>query len=131
MGEVDSRRRAMARPSRQMRAKTASAPASNAAGRQGDRLTRPVVAELLQVSIATVRRLEGTALHPQKGPDGIFIFAPEESPRCREPGGVAPAGILVRLLGKDALAERAGADLDHLVGNRNRPTSCPRERPAG
>jgi hypothetical protein len=48
------------------------------AGRQASRLTRPVVAELLQVSVATVRRLEGTLLHPHRGEDGVYLFEPSE-----------------------------------------------------
>ena len=47
-------------------------------GRQSGRLTRPVVAEILQVSVATVRRLEGSLLHPQRDQDGAYVFAPAE-----------------------------------------------------
>jgi hypothetical protein len=41
-------------------------------------LTRSKVAQRLGRSIATVRRLEGTALHPEKDGRGVHRFAPEE-----------------------------------------------------
>src|SRR4051794_704080 len=40
--------------------------------------TRSGVASALQVSVTTVRRWEGTLLHPELGPDGIHRFRPEE-----------------------------------------------------
>jgi hypothetical protein len=40
--------------------------------------TRSAVASALQVSVTTVRRWEGTILHPDRGPDGIHRFNPKE-----------------------------------------------------
>jgi hypothetical protein len=40
--------------------------------------TRSAVAATLQVSVTTVRRWEGTVLHPVKGADGIHLFDPTE-----------------------------------------------------
>ena len=40
--------------------------------------TRSAVAALLQVSVTTVRRFEGTLLHPVKGEDGTHLFDPIE-----------------------------------------------------
>jgi hypothetical protein len=42
------------------------------------RLTRADVAARLGVSTSTVRRYEGDQLHPQKGPDGVNRFDPQE-----------------------------------------------------
>jgi hypothetical protein len=42
------------------------------------RYTRSVVASTLNVSVTTVRRFEGTLLHPVKGTDGIHLFDPAE-----------------------------------------------------
>ncbi len=41
-------------------------------------LTRADVAARLGVSTSTVRRYEGDLLHPQKGPDGVNRFDPQE-----------------------------------------------------
>jgi hypothetical protein len=40
--------------------------------------TRSAVAAVLQVSLTTIRRWEGTLLHPVKGADGIHLFDPTE-----------------------------------------------------
>lgn len=40
--------------------------------------TRSAVAAVLQVSLTTIRRWEGTLLHPVKGIDGIHLFDPTE-----------------------------------------------------
>jgi hypothetical protein len=42
------------------------------------RFTRSVVASTLNVSVTTVRRFEGSLLHPVKGADGIHLFDPSE-----------------------------------------------------
>ena len=47
-------------------------------------LTRNEVAKLLRCSISTVRRLEGTELHPTVGPDGVHVFDPKELLRIAE-----------------------------------------------
>jgi len=44
-------------------------------------LTRADVAALLRCSISSVRRLEGDALHPIVGPDGVHGFDPAEAAR--------------------------------------------------
>lgn len=41
-------------------------------------LTRSQVAQRLGRSLATVRRLEGTVLHPQQDPQGVHRFDPDE-----------------------------------------------------
>jgi hypothetical protein len=45
------------------------------------RLTRRQVAESLQVSVATVRRLEGSELHPEKNDKGVWTFDASEVAR--------------------------------------------------
>jgi hypothetical protein len=40
--------------------------------------TRSAVAAILQVSVTTIRRWEGTMLHPVKGQDGTHLFDPVE-----------------------------------------------------
>lgn len=40
--------------------------------------TRSAVAAFLQVSVTTIRRWEGTVLHPVRGTDGIHLFDPTE-----------------------------------------------------
>lgn len=52
------------------------APQGSPAGRA--RCTRSAVASILNVSVTTVRRFEGTLLHPVKGEDGIHLFDPVE-----------------------------------------------------
>lgn len=62
-------------------------------------LTRGQVARRLGVAVASVRRLEGTKLHPRRE-DGRWLFAPDEVERVaaervagspdREPAGVRP-----------------------------------------
>jgi hypothetical protein len=52
------------------------APQGSPAGRA--RCTRSAVAAILNVSVTTVRRIEGTLLHPVKGEDGIHLFDPAE-----------------------------------------------------
>lgn len=42
------------------------------------RWTRPRVAERLGVSVASIRRLEGSVLHPVRDADGIWLFRFEE-----------------------------------------------------
>lgn len=56
-------------------------------------LTRAQVAKRLGRSIATVRRLEGVALHPVLDSDGIHRFDPDEVERVAERGRVLPAGV--------------------------------------
>lgn len=46
-------------------------------------LRRHNVAELLAVSISTVRRLEGRSLHPVQSRDGVWWFDPEQVERLR------------------------------------------------
>src|SRR5262245_25714926 len=65
-------------------------------------LMRAEVAAILRVSIATVRRMEGRDLHPQRSEEGFYLFDPGEvegararrppppEPRdCRDPGELA------------------------------------------
>jgi hypothetical protein len=61
----------------------AAAPAESDDSEVGmaDWLTRTEVAALLRVSIATVRRLQGSALHPSRNEDGRYLFDPEEVDR--------------------------------------------------
>jgi hypothetical protein len=60
------------------------------------------VVELMRVSVTTVRRLQGSELHPRRSPEGVYLFDPREveeaSARrpppperveCREPGELA------------------------------------------
>lgn len=51
---------------------------STAGGPAPRRLTRSQVADQLEVSISTVRRLEGTRLHPEIGPANTRLFDPAE-----------------------------------------------------
>src|SRR5258708_36771601 len=44
---------------------------------------RSAVARALDVSVSTVRRLEGTALHPVRAEDGCWYFNPDEVERAR------------------------------------------------
>src|SRR5438093_13604502 len=44
-------------------------------------LTRGQVAKRIGRSIATVRRIEGTLLHPQRDANGVLRFAPAEVDR--------------------------------------------------
>jgi hypothetical protein len=48
------------------------------------RLTRQQVANRLRVSIATVRRMEGRELHPQKNDKGVWTFDASEVMRLAE-----------------------------------------------
>jgi predicted transcriptional regulator len=63
----------------------------SAAG-SGDWLTRAEVAVLLGVSIASVRRLQGRDLHPQRSEQGFYLFDPGEveSVRSRRPPAPEP-----------------------------------------
>lgn len=47
-------------------------------GRRSERLTRKQVATRLQISTSSVRRLEGTRLHPQEDERGVWWFDAEE-----------------------------------------------------
>lgn len=53
-------------------------------------LTRADVAELLHCSISSVRRLEGDALHPIVGADGVHRFDPAEIARVASHRSVRP-----------------------------------------
>jgi hypothetical protein len=58
-------------------------PSDQASGRQGSPagsqpFTRSAAAAILQVSVTTIRRWEGTMLHPVRGADGIHLFDPTE-----------------------------------------------------
>ena len=55
-----------------------SATTPSASGAIPRRLTRSEVADMLGVSISSVRRLERDRLHPERGPDGTHYFAPTE-----------------------------------------------------
>jgi hypothetical protein len=48
-------------------------------------LTRGQVAKRLGKSIATIRRMEGRELHPERDPNGIMRFDPEEVERAQGP----------------------------------------------
>ncbi len=50
-------------------------------GQRGRVLTRAAVARRLGIGITTVRRLEGTTLHPTVGPGGVRQFSAEEVER--------------------------------------------------
>jgi hypothetical protein len=67
-----------------------------------DWLTRGEVAEIIRVSVTTVRRLQGRELHPRRSSEGVYLFDPREveevrarrprppeSIECREPGELA------------------------------------------
>ena len=88
-------------------------------------LTRTEVAAILRVSIATVRRLDGRDLHPQRSEEGFYLFNPSEveaararrppppEPRdCRDPGELAAEAF--KLL-------RDGVDVRDLVIALRRP----------
>lgn len=59
-------------------------------GRQGEgsagarRLTRGAVARTLGISVATVRRHEGSTLHPTQGADGVWYFDPADVEAARD-----------------------------------------------
>lgn len=55
-----------------------AAPVADPAADTSRKLTRSQVAEALDVSISTVRRLEGTRLHPEIGPGNTRLFDPAE-----------------------------------------------------
>lgn len=99
-------------------------PGGSAAGIE-DWLTRAEVAAVLRVSIATVRRLEGRQLHPQRSEEGFYMFnrteveaararrPPAPEPRdCRGPGELAAEAF--KLL-------RDGVDVRDLVIGLRRP----------
>src|SRR3954453_9539338 len=112
----------MARPS----AKPSATPPRDVTSPAQDRpadidawLTRSEVAEVLRVSVTTVRRLQGRELHPQRSEEGVYLFDPSEvdelcarrppppEPRdCRDPGELAAEAF--KLL-------RDGADVRDLV----------------
>jgi hypothetical protein len=88
-------------------------------------LMRAEVAAILRVSIATVRRMEGRDLHPQRSEEGFYLFDPGEvetararrppppEPRdCRDPGELAAEAF--QLL-------RDGVDIRDLVIALRRP----------
>jgi hypothetical protein len=54
-------------------------------------LTRSDVARRLGVTITTIRRFEGTSLHPRVGPDGIRLFTPDEVEHLARSRAVKPA----------------------------------------
>jgi hypothetical protein len=58
----------------------ATLPIAKAAGTLADscQLTRTAVATLLNTSTSTVRRMEGSVLHPLRGPDGVNVFSRDE-----------------------------------------------------
>lgn len=90
--------------------------------RHSKQLTRSQVADLLGVSISTVRRLEGNQLHPQIGPRGVRHFsltevkqvslqlpsnpqrAKQATPRQRSPGETA-AEVFGRFERRQGLSE--------------------------
>ncbi len=51
---------------------------------KGPRITRKQVADRLRVSVATVRRLEGSALHPEKNEKGVWTFSAAEVARVAQ-----------------------------------------------
>ena len=48
-----------------------------------DWITRGEVAELMHVSVATVRRLQASELHPRRSPEGVYLFDPREVEEAR------------------------------------------------
>ena len=70
-----------------------------------DWITRGEVAELMRVSITTVRRLQGRDLHPRRSAEGVFLFDPREveEVRARRP----PPPEEVQCLGPGELAAAA------------------------
>lgn len=65
---------------------------ANASDGKTQRLTRALVADRLGTSVSTVRRYEGTRLHPHADEDGVHWFDPKEvtalaAERANEQGG--------------------------------------------
>ena len=54
-------------------------------------LTRAHVAKRLGVTTTTVRRLEGTALHPSITPEGVRLFSADEVERLARTRAAKPA----------------------------------------
>jgi hypothetical protein len=55
-----------------------------------DWLTRGEVAEMMRVSITTVRRLQGRDLHPRRSSEGFYLFDPREVEQARARRPPAP-----------------------------------------
>lgn len=55
-------------------------------------ITRSEVAEIMRVSVTTVRRLQGRELHPLRSPEGVYLFDPREveEVRARRPPPPGP-----------------------------------------
>jgi hypothetical protein len=63
-------------------------------------LSRPQVAALLSMTEGEVRRLDGERLHPHKGPDGGWLYRPEEV-----------AGVFRQLVFAASVGSTSGVDL--------------------
>jgi hypothetical protein len=79
-------------------------------------MTRGEVARALRRSIATVRRIEGVYLHPQKGADGVHQFDPEEVRRLQ--ADLASRSVRLAPLGFPNQAEHGRATSELARQNR-------------
>ncbi len=106
------------------------------------KVTRSAAADTLQVSVTTVRRWEGTLLHPERGPDGVHFFdlaevqalarqRPVESDRPKSTSageiaaaafalfkkGVDPRDVVIELEQPPEVVKKLQAEW-HLMGDR-------------
>jgi hypothetical protein len=87
-------------------------------------LLRSEVAAILRVSVATVRRMEGRNLHPQRSEEGFYLFDPGEVETARAQRPPAPEPREFRDPGE--LAAEAFKLLRDGVNIRDRVIALPR-----
>jgi hypothetical protein len=95
-------------------------------------LTRGQVARRLDVSIATVRRLEGTVLHPRTDEDGVRLFEAQEVERVALARSSKPMSKAATMSEGEVAAEafklfRQGYDLDEVVIRLKQPPRIVRQ----
>lgn len=89
--------------------------------RRSRELTRRGVATRLQVAIATVRRWEGTLLHPRIKPNGVRVFDPTEVDRLARSRKGEKKDDEGELAARALELLRGGADLGEVVIALRRP----------
>lgn len=93
--------------------------------RPGRRLTRSDVARRLGVTTTTVRRLEGTTLHPEIGDDGVRLFTRDEVERLAHARAAKPAPEATGEVAAEAFRLfRQGYDLAEIVMRLKQPPAA-------
>lgn len=89
--------------------------------RQPRELTRQGVAERLKIALTTVRRWEGTLLHPRVKPNGVRVFDPVEVNHLAKTRPGPPASDEGEMCAQAIEMYRDGAAVTDVVAKLRRP----------